>query len=89
MKWLKRYKFDPNKITNDDAQHLKGKNLSKFKYSNIISEEEFLNGKRLLLINNENNCCEKWSIRSKLIIKDLKEIRKQKLNKLNYERNKN
>jgi len=87
MEWLRKYKF---KNSNNDIfnltnyiNYLSDKNLSNFKYLNKRTEEEFIKGKKNLLLKC-NNIIKFWYINSSMVEKDLKEIRKNKLNKLKW-----
>jgi len=86
MEWLRKYKF---KNSNNfgwvrgvgwfkKMNYLLDKNLNNFEYLNEINEEEFLRGEILKLNNNYVN--NYWSIISSMVEKDVKQIRKEKLN---------
>jgi hypothetical protein len=63
--------------------YLFGQPLNKFNFDNKITEFEFLNGMVIYLINDNNNCGNNlWSISQNLVIKDLKQRRKEKLDGL-------
>jgi len=84
MEWLKKYKFKNynNDIFNwiKKMDYLLDNNLSNFEYLNEISEEEFLRGKILLYLKKNN--IQYWNINIDMVEKDLKELRKDKLNGL-------
>jgi organic radical activating enzyme len=84
---LRKYKFkNCNKNTFNwfkEMDYLCDKNLSKFKYLNEISEEEFLKGENLKLKEDKNIIIYGyWNINIEMVEKDLKEIRKDKLDGL-------
>jgi hypothetical protein len=80
MDWLRKYKFKNNLKGFLLVDNLLNKNLNNFEYLNEISEEEFIKGKKFLYLKENNIRC--WNIGINMVEKDLKKIRKDKLNGL-------
>jgi hypothetical protein len=77
MDWLKKYKFK----NNSGIDCLYGENLSNFEYINKIIEEEFLNNNGFLRLKIKNSYRYGY-INKNMVEKDLKELRKDKLDGL-------
>jgi hypothetical protein len=89
MDWINKYRFINKHEYHEYPKHLDWNNegymdylfdqpLYKFKFNDEITEDEFLNGTTLYLINDE--CI--WCIKKNLVVISLKQIRKEKLDGL-------